>query len=299
MTTETTTPEKALADVRKEIDAIDDALQDLLMKRTELVVEVAEAKARAASAAGQGSFVAFRPGREAEVLRRLAARHEGRLPLRVLVRLWREIMAAMTRIQGPFRVDVFGGAGEEALGFWDLARNYYGSTTPMDIHEDAREVLRRVAHDRSAIGILPQPGMGEGDQWWVAFATGGFSDMRIVARLPFVEVEEEDAGVRAFVLAHSTFENTGDDTALLALSTTESLSDTKVASLVKAAGLDGRRIAGAKIENGAAKHIYLIELQHHLAENDERLRALEEEPVAEVRLLGGYANPLRRESDGE
>ena len=45
MTTETATPEKALADVRKEIDAIDHAMQDLLQKRTELVVEVAEAKA--------------------------------------------------------------------------------------------------------------------------------------------------------------------------------------------------------------------------------------------------------------
>lgn len=298
MTIETTTPEKALADVRKEIDAIDDALQDLLMKRTELVVEVAEAKARAASAAGQGSFVAFRPGREAEVLRRLADRHRGRLPLRVLVRLWREIMAAMTRIQGPFRVDVFG-ASEEALGFWDLARNYYGSTTPMDLHEDAREVIRRVGHDRSAVGILPEPGMGEGDDWWVAFATGGYSDMRIVARLPFVEVEKEDGSARAFVLAHSKFENTGDDTALVALSAVESLSDSRVAALVKAAGLDGRRIAGARTDNGVAKHIYLIELPHHIAEDDDRLRALEEEPVAEVRLLGGYANPLRRESDGE
>ena len=115
MTTETATPEKALADVRKEIDAIDDAMQDLLQKRTELVVEVAEAKARAASAAGKGSFVAFRPGREAEVIRRLAERHKGALPLRVLIRLWREIMAAMTRIQGPFRVDVFG-PKDEALG---------------------------------------------------------------------------------------------------------------------------------------------------------------------------------------
>lgn len=301
MTTETTTPEKALADVRKEIDAIDDALQDLLMKRTELVVEVAEAKARAASAAGQGSFVAFRPGREAEVLRRLAGRHHGSLPLRVLIRLWREIMAAMTRIQGPFRVDVFGGAGGDALGFWDIARNYYGSTTPMDLHDDAREVVRRVGHDRSAVGILPEPGMGmgEGDTWWVAFASGGFSDVRIVARLPFVEVEEDDAAVRALVLAHSTFENTGDDTALLALSVTESLSDTRVVSLVKAAGLDGRRIASAKIENGVAKHIYLIELPYHLGEDDKRLAALGEEPVVEVRLLGGYANPLRRARDGE
>ncbi|MDZ4382456.1 MAG: chorismate mutase [Parvibaculum sp.] len=298
MTTETVTPEKALADVRKEIDAIDDAIQDLLLKRTELVVEVAEAKARAASAAGKGSFVAFRPAREAEVLRRVASRHKGRLPLRVLVRLWREIMAAMTRIQGPFRVDVFAPQGD-ALSFWDMARNYYGSTTPMDIHDNARDVLRRVAHDRSAIGLLPQPGVAADNDWWVGFATGGTSEMRIVARLPFVDVAEGNNGAQALVLAHSAFENTGDDTSLLALSTAESLSDARVVALVKDAGIDGRRIASARIDNGVAKHVYLVSVPHHLSEDDARLAALIAKPVVEVRLLGGYANPLLRESDGE
>ncbi|MAU60901.1 MAG: hypothetical protein CMI62_09270 [Parvibaculum sp.] len=298
MTTETATPEKALADVRKEIDAIDHAMQDLLQKRTELVVEVAEAKARAASAAGKGSFVAFRPGREAEVIRRLAERHEGALPLRVLIRLWREIMSAMTRIQGPFRVDVFG-PKDDALDFWDLARNYYGSTTPMELHGNARDVLRRVGHDRSAIGILPQPGAAADDDWWVGFATGGVSDMKIVARLPFVDVAGDANGARALVLAHSSFENTGDDTSLLALSTAESLSDARVVALVKDAGIEGRRIAGARIDNGAAKHVYLVSVPHHLAEDDARLAALIADPVVEVRLLGGYANPLSRENDGE
>lgn len=298
MTTETATPEKALADVRKEIDAIDDAMQDLLQKRTELVVEVAEAKARAASAAGKGSFVAFRPGREAEVIRRLAERHKGALPLRVLIRLWREIMAAMTRIQGPFRVDVFG-PKEEALGYWDLARNYYGSTTPMELHGDARDVLRRVGHDRSAIGILPQPGAAADNDWWVGFATGGIGEMRIVARLPFVDVADDSDGAQALVLAHSNFESTGDDTSLISLSVAESLSDTRVAALVKEAGLEGKRIASARIDNGAAKHVYLVSVPYHLDAGDERLEALAAEPVVELRLLGGYANPLRRESDGE
>ena len=299
MTSETTTPEQALADVRKEIDAIDDALQDLLLKRTELVVGVAEAKARAASEAGEGSFVAFRPGREAQVLRRLAERHKGQLPLRVLVRLWREIMAAMTRIQGPFRVDVHGGAGGDALGYWDIARNYYGSTTPMDLHGEAREVLRRVSQDRSAVGILPQPGTGADDNWWVAIATGGFTGMRIVARLPFVEVGEDADAVRALVLAHSDFDDTGDDTALVALSAPESLSDTRVAALVKAAGLEGKRLASARIDNGSASYAYLVAIPHHLDEGDARRRALAAEPVSDVRLLGGYANPLRLEHDGQ
>ncbi|ABS63201.1 chorismate mutase [Parvibaculum lavamentivorans DS-1] len=299
MTIETTSPEKALAEVRKEIDALDDALHDLLMKRTELVVEVAEAKARAASAAGEGSFVAFRPAREAQVLRRLAERHRGSLPVRVIFRLWREIIAAMTRIQGPFRVDVFGGQDGSALSFWDLARSYYGSSTPMELHDNARDVLRRVVQDRSVVGILPEPGTHAAADWWVMFAAGGQSEARVVACLPFIDVAEGENHVRALVVAQTGFEPTGDDTSLVAISSSESLSDSRVTSLVAAAGFSGQRIADAKLADGPSSHIYLISMPFHVAEDDKRLAALEGGPILEARLLGGYANPIERATDGE
>lgn len=299
MTTETTSPAKALADVRKEIDAIDDAIHDLLMKRTELVVEVAEAKAREASAAGEGSFIAFRPGREAEVLRRLAARHRGDLPLRVVFRLWREIIAAMTRIQGPFRVEVFGGEDSNALGNWDLARSYYGSSTPMELHETARDMLRRLGNDRSAVGILPEPGGYPGGDWWTSLAANGQLGLRVVARLPFVEVARSDDDRRAYVVAQADFEETGDDTSLVALMTSESVSEARAVALAKTVGLDGVRIGHAQIADGAATHTSLLAVQGFVGDGDGRLAALSEGAVTEARVIGGYANPLRRETDGE
>lgn len=299
MTTETTSPEKALADVRKEIDAIDDAVHDLLMKRTELVVEVAKAKAREASAAGAGSFIAFRPGREAEVLRRLAARHRGDLPLRVVFRLWREIIAAMTRIQGPFRVEVFGGEGGDALGNWDLARSYYGSSTPMELHETARDMLRRLGNDRSAVGILPEPGGYPGGDWWTALAANGQLGLRVVARLPFIEVVRNEDELRAYVVAQADFEATGDDTSLLTLLTSESVSEARAVALAKAAGLDGVRIGQARVADGAKAYANLLAVSGFVGEDDPRLAALSEGGVAEARIIGGYANPLRRETDGE
>lgn len=303
MTTRTTTPQMALAEVRKEIDAIDDALHDLLMKRTELVVEVAEAKARAASAAGQGGFVAFRPAREAEVLRRLAGRHRGSLPLRTVFRVWREIMAAMTRIQGPFRVDVFGGGPDSALRFWDMARNSYGATTPMSLHDKARDVLSRAGHDRSAIGILPMPGTDMAEDWWTMLGTGLGVDqktsLRVVARLPFVDVDRDRDGAVALVVAQAGFDPTGNDTSLISIFATESLSESRVVALFEAAGFKGYRIAGAKRADGAAPHAYLVAVPDHVAPDDGRLAALEAKPVVEVRLLGGYANPVRLARDGE
>ena len=58
------TPE-TLADLRNEIDRIDACLHEMLMQRGEIIDRLIAVKART----GGGS--AFRPGREAEMMRRL------------------------------------------------------------------------------------------------------------------------------------------------------------------------------------------------------------------------------------
>lgn len=292
------TPARTLEDVRQEIDTIDDAIQDLLMKRTELVVEVADAKARSASAAGQGSFIAFRPGREAEVLRRLAGRQRGRMPLKVVFRLFREIIATMTRIQGPFRIEVFG--SENKLAYWDLARSYYGSSSEMELHDTARDVLRRLGHDRSAIGILPEPGNYAGGDWWPALAGAGPDGPRIVARIPFLDIEREGDAPRAFVVAQAVFEPTGDDTTLLVISAADRVSDAAMAARVKAVGIEGSRIGVMLTNEGGISRHNLYAIPGYVEADDARIEALTAEgPIEVARIIGGYANPVKRVQDGE
>src|SRR3546814_13849335 len=84
----------SLDDLRREIDEIDDAIHDLLMRRTELARQIGRAK-------GQGA-VFMRPGREARVLRRLVARHTRPFPQPVVTRLWREITSVLPRPPRPF-----------------------------------------------------------------------------------------------------------------------------------------------------------------------------------------------------
>src|SRR4051812_36587391 len=76
-----------LAAARAEIDALDDALHDLVMRRAEVVARLAASRAKA------GSPSPLRPGREAMILRRLLGRHHGALPANALVGLWRELLA--------------------------------------------------------------------------------------------------------------------------------------------------------------------------------------------------------------
>ena len=302
MPTKKLSPALDLKNVRREIDLIDDAIQDLLMKRTELVVEVAAAKARAASAAGQGSFIAFRPDREADVLRRLASRQKGRLPLKVVFRLFREIIATMTRIQGPFRVDVFG--ADNTLAYWDLARSYYGSSTPMELHDNAREVLRRAGQDPSVVGILPEPGNYAGGDWWPVLAMSGIQNgagaARVVARLPFLEVADEDSEPGGLVVTQAAYEPTGNDTSLLVVSASGDVSEAAIAARVKAVGFVAKRIGVAQTKDGGASRHNLFAVESYVAADDPRVAALTAEGPAEAAVvIGGYANPVMREKDGE
>src|ERR1700736_1782151 len=115
-----------LEGLRQRIDEIEDRLQDLLIERLDIVSRVAAHKQSV------GGVAAHQPAREAEIIRRLIDRNAGMFPPATLVRMWRELLAATVRRQGAFAIAVY--AGPEALGFWDSARDHYGSHTPMSAY---------------------------------------------------------------------------------------------------------------------------------------------------------------------
>lgn len=298
MSTETITPEKSLADIRKEIDAIDDAMQDLLMSRTALVVKVAEAKAKAARAAGETSFVPFRPSREAQVLRRLASRQKGRLPVAVVLGIWREIISAMTRLQGEFRVELF--APRDQMAYWDLARFYAGSATPLVARDSAAEVTSLVAGDPAVIGILPEPNDLEGGDWWSWLAQGELASVRVAARLPLVERGAADHGPGAFVISQAPFEASGDDTSLVILRARGSVGEAKPVTLLAKAGFTGVDVRAMRRENGTGLVAHLVALKGHVTEDDARFASLRaDEAIEGILSIGGYANALRIDGDAK
>src|ERR1700689_3309800 len=82
--------------LRAELDKIDDAIHDLLIRRAGAAEHVARS----------GKPAAFRPGREASIIRRLLGRHRGSMPSVALVRIWRELFAGTTAMQGEFTLAV-------------------------------------------------------------------------------------------------------------------------------------------------------------------------------------------------
>ncbi len=147
-----------LEGLRRRIDEIDDRLQDLLVERIQIVSNVAAHKR------SNRSVAAHQPAREAEIIRRLIERNQGAFPPAALVRMWRELLAATVRLQGAFTVAVY--AAPEAQGFWDIARDHYGSHTPMLPYRTTSQVISAVTDGQAAVGVLPMPPEDDPDPWW-------------------------------------------------------------------------------------------------------------------------------------
>jgi chorismate mutase-like protein len=157
-----------LQSLRREIDAIDDAIHDLLMQRARVVGGVLAAK-------GKGGAV-FQPAREADILRRLAARHRGALPLAAIAAVWRRIINAHTALQRPIAVAVAARPPELAALAW---QHFGGIGTITTVASAGAALARARGGAGAALAVLPLPSARE--DWWRALGTNG---VFILAALP-------------------------------------------------------------------------------------------------------------------
>lgn len=180
-----------LADIRREIDRIDEAMHRLLMDRAEVIDTLIAIKKTAAS----GS--AFRPGREADQMKRLHQRHAGLLPFDAAESIWRIIISTFTWVQAPYSVHADVSIGDAPMR--DTARFHFGFTVPYRTHANAAEVIEAVGASAGDLGIFPaEPGRSAG-AWWTLLA--GENRPKIIARLPFVERPDHPAGTPVYVVS--------------------------------------------------------------------------------------------------
>jgi chorismate mutase/prephenate dehydratase len=95
-----------LAEVRDEIDRLDQQIQDLISQRARLAFRV-----RASKSGSKSAVDFYRPEREAQVLRGVLERNTGPLSDAEMLRLFREIMSACLAQQEPLKVAYLGPEG--------------------------------------------------------------------------------------------------------------------------------------------------------------------------------------------
>jgi chorismate mutase len=187
---ETGAPALSLPELRAEIDRIDAAMHELLMQRGDIIDRLIKVKRTAES----GS--AFRPAREADMMRRLVERHRGILPLDTAESIWRVIIATFTYVQAPFRLHADLSAGDAAMR--DSARFHFGFTVPFVTHMGASGVVAAVADSQGDLGLVPAIPMAGSGAWWTALEGNA---PKIIARLPFLERADHPAGFPVFAIA--------------------------------------------------------------------------------------------------
>ncbi|MBO0753353.1 MAG: chorismate mutase [Bradyrhizobiaceae bacterium] len=185
------TDQPSLADLRREIDRIDEAMHRLLLERGEIIGRLIKTKRTTES----GS--AFRPAREADMMRRLVERHGGILPLDTAESIWRVIIATFTYVQAPFSVHADFSAGEPAMR--DCARFHFGFTVPLLGHLGPAGVVTAIASSLGDLGLVPVQGAPGSGAWWTALEADAAP--KIIARLPFVERPDHPAGLPVFAIA--------------------------------------------------------------------------------------------------
>ena len=270
--------------LRQEIDDIDGELHALIRKRAALVDRITGAK--------PGGGLAMRPGREAIVLRRRLAQHDGTFPAAAVYRMWREMVSAFTLMQTP-GVKIAVCRPADQTGYWDLARDHFGCQIPLVAHESPAQVLAEVRSSPTTIGVIPAPIEADTAPWWPLLASGEATLPNVVAKLPFLAMPNaRGRGISAMVLARIEPEESGDDRSLISVESQGGLSRNRIAGAVAKAGLPA--FTSALDQVGGGVHHYLLELPGVFADKDERLRGLEralELGRGRVAAIGAYAVP--------
>jgi chorismate mutase len=182
-------PPPDLTDLRKEIDRIDETMHQLLMERGEIIDRLITVKK------SQETGSAFRPVREAEMMRRLVQRHKGILPLDTVESIWRVIIATFTYVQAPFSAHADFSAGDALMR--DSARFHFGFTVPLVPHMGAAGVVAAVSDSKGDLGLIPA--IASAGAWWTALEFDAAP--KIIARLPFVERADHPAALPVFVIS--------------------------------------------------------------------------------------------------
>lgn len=193
----TETPALDLAAIRAELDRLDDQILALAGARAALVREVARAK---------GPNAPFlRPGREAQIMRRLMQNRPAGLPAPVMARLFRELIAGLYSEQGGLSVAI--GADQPNIAWRDVARDHFSSQCAIDFLPPREAIV--AARLPRVIALLPAP-RADSD-WWLELLPERAP--QIVARLP-LWVEPQSPVL--WMVANLAPEPSGDDITLLA-----------------------------------------------------------------------------------
>lgn len=281
---------QALADARARIDQIDNVIHDMMKERIDTVDEVGKIKGK------QNIFI--RPGREAQMLRALTSRPQGKIPAGLIVRMWREIIASSTLLEGRgLKVGVY--APKRGPDLWDMARDHYGSFTTLVEFTTAKAAIKALQDKKISVAVVPPPVQDEKDCWWTLIDGGKKNTLTVFQSMPF---EKQKAGKwngrnsleSGLIIGKLYPELTGDDRSFLSLNCTH-VPEAEMKRLLGKAGYKVRLLIEKSTGRSSAVS-YFAEVDGFVGRTDTRLgriRAMLGSRLKQLTPMGGYPLPLK------
>jgi len=167
-------PKASLGSARSRIDALDDAILDLLAQRADIAKEVARLK-RAAEVR-----MFHDPEREQQVLTRVVKRGAGKFPEGALRAVFREVMSGCLAIEEPLRVAYL---GPEGTFTQTAARKLFGLQARYHECATIEGVFEAVESEDATYGVVPFENSTEGA---VSMTSDALLEGRLLIRQEYV-----------------------------------------------------------------------------------------------------------------
>ncbi len=269
-----------LDELRQQIDGLDDRIHDLLIERSAMIEQIIAAK-------GDGQ-PKLRPGREAEIARRLVGRHRGQFPAPSLVRIWREIINAFTCMQGPFSIALSGAAEDRRIR--ELARDHFGGTPERIVVEHTDAAIQAVIDGDATLAVLPWDDRVAG--WLGAMIDATDSGLSICFGLPFVRANSS-VETTAVAVGRVESEPTDNDRSVVAISGSGVVDRRRIEAAARKAGFEPLAYASTEgqfwdVEEGP---IGILEIAGRL-DIEAQLRLTQALESMLIVSLGVYATPI-------
>jgi chorismate mutase len=278
-----------LDEIREKIDALDTRIHETLMERAELVLQIGEEKRK-------NNIEVVQPAREARMIRRLLDRHEGALPEMAVVRIWRELVGAVSLLQTGLKVVVAEVDGHPE--YWDEAKDYFGSCLPMERIFSPLAAIKAVREGRATFAVVPYPYDGPDNEddnpWWEHLDTGSEGAMNIIVRLPHGDdPNNKNPASRSVVVAKMGFDGSDDDHSFIFIECDPSHSRGKIVSTAEEAGLKPTSLSSKRVTNDSLSRRHLLEVEGYWQDDMDEIKKLKEKlgDDAQVFCTGGYPVP--------
>jgi chorismate mutase len=263
---EETDPRSEVERLRAAIDALDDQILELVVKRMDVAQGMAQAK---------GASTPVRPAREVAILRRLFARAPLGTDQDAIFDVWRGLIAANIRKQGS--LDIWVGGVGDTLRLFDLARRQYSAVTRIHRAEDPRAAVMRAVEADRVLAVAPFPGSSGPGAWWPILAETKLHNVSIIAALP-MKKDSDDEPEAAVLTRGAVLEPAGDD-ATLAIGFDP---HHRFERFLAEAELQGALIARVRT-------LVLVRFETFIPPDDTRIRALGRAGLDGARVVGSYA----------